>query len=294
LSKGFFSVLLLCYMWTASACANENISSAPLNEQSKIENVSLMSGALGRETSFSAYLPPGYDRSKHYPVLYMLYGYGGNQTSWFDAALDLGTKADRLIRAGKIVPLIIVSPNYGNSFGVNSEPGRSKNPGGVSEGKYADYLARELTAYIDGHYGTIASREGRFIGGASMGGFAALHLGFTYPELYGKVGGHSSALWDYTASDQFAEQRNWLYPDEASRKLRDPFVLAESRDLSGVQVYLDCGNEDRLAEKSEKLHNLLLQKGVRSELHIYPGIHQISYWSDHLEDYLFFYAGDRS
>jgi enterochelin esterase-like enzyme len=43
-----------------------------------------------------------------------------------------------------------------------------------------------------------------------MGGYAALFLGFSYPELFSKIGGHSAAIWDYSTNDDYTDQRDWL------------------------------------------------------------------------------------
>lgn len=268
----------------------ESEDNANEKKAGEIKQDKFYSDALGKETGFAVYLPPGYDQSIRYAVLYMYYGYGGHQNAYF-SELRMGAKMDELIAAGQMEPLIVVTPSYGNSFGVDTEPGQGVNPGGVSEGKYMTYLTDELTDYVDSRYSTIADKSGRYIGGISMGGFASLHIGFSNPELFSKVGAHSAALWDYSDSDQFHSQRDWLYPSEELRRIRDPLLLAESQPLGDMKVYIDCGESDLLASKSEKLHAILQAEGVASELHIEPGGHNGGYWSGQLNNYLMFYGG---
>lgn len=258
---------------------------------SRLEEATLHSEALGSDMKAMIYLPPGYSAEERYPVLYVLYGYGGDRHTWFDGGLGVNAVADRLIEAGKIRPLIIVSPDYGQSFGANTEPGQGTDPGGVDEGAYGDYLSRDLVSYVDSHYGTDARREGRFVGGFSMGGYAALYLAFTHPDLYGKAGGHSAALWDYSDRDLYRDQRDWLYPNAELRKERDPFLLAADRDLHDVQVYLDVGASDAFATVDKELYDLLLARGVPTQWQSDPGGHDGDYWLPHLENYLLFYAG---
>jgi len=255
-----------------------------------VTSVVFTSAALGRAIGFDIYLPPGYDTGKRYPVLYLLYGYGGGQHSWFEG-LNADGVATELITQRAIAPLIIVSPDYGNSFAVNTVPGQAPDPGGVSEGPYDDYLSRDLVRYVDSHYATIASREGRYVGGASMGGFAALHLAFRHPDLYSKVGGHSAALWTYTSGDQFVGQRDWLYPTEQLRDERDPFRLAGNPGVKQLDVYLDDGRDDMLLGKDEALYQALKRRGVHVQWHPNPGDHSMTYWQSHVRDYLLFYAG---
>ena len=259
-------------------------------EPSRVERVTLHSQALDRDMDLSVYLPRGYDESLEYPVLYMLYGYGGTHDVWF-TYLDLNGAADRLIEAGRIAPLLIVSPDYGNSFGVNTKEGEGRDPGGVSIGPYEDYLASELIGYVDEHYGTQAFKEGRYIGGASMGGYASLYLGLSYPELFGKIGAHSAALWTYSDTDQFTGQRDWLFSDGKLRDRRDPFKLASPENLAGVQIYIDVGESDALAEKDRSLYEKLKKMNADVLWSTGPGGHSADYWKGQIDNYLIFYAG---
>ncbi|MFC5468063.1 alpha/beta hydrolase [Cohnella suwonensis] len=263
-------------------------SSAIVN--SRIDSVSFHSTALNRDMSLSVYLPPAYSPDARYPVIYLLYGYGGTHDSWF-TYLHIDDVANRLLQEDRINPVIIVSPDYGNSFGVNTKPGEGEDPGGVSIGPYEDYLIQDVISYVDSHYSTQASRSGRYIGGASMGGYASLYLGFTYPDLFGKIGAHSAALWNYTSTDLFTDQRDWLYANEALRSARDPFKLAASGKLADVDIYLDAGEGDALAEKDYKLYEVLRTMNVDAQWVPGPGGHDAAYWSGQLEHYLLFYAG---
>ncbi|MFC4103455.1 alpha/beta hydrolase [Paenibacillus xanthanilyticus] len=259
---------------------------------SRIEQVRIPSRALDQDMTVSVYLPPGYDPDVRYPVLYALYGYGGTHASWFDY-LSLDDVADRLIREGSLQPLLIVSPDYGNSFGVNSSAADGRDPGTVSIGRYEDYLMQEVVPYVDDRYSTQDDKSGRYIGGASMGGYAALYLGFSYPGLFGKVGAHSAALWTYSASDLFTDQRDWLYASEALRAKRDPFRLISPDKLAGIRVYLDAGESDPLAEQDRALYEALRAQGIDAVWSPAPGGHDAGYWSRQLERYLLFYAGKK-
>lgn len=264
---------------------------APASTSSQIEHAYFRSDTLGREVGITVYLPPGYKEEAlaRYPVVYLFYGYGGNRDAWF-SGLHLDQTADRLIRDGTIRPLIIVCPDYGNSFGVNTAPGEGIDPGGVDIGPYEDYFIQEVIPYVDANYRTDAVKAGRSIGGASMGGFASLHLGFRHPELFGKIGAHSAAIWDGTSSDLYTDQRDWLYPSETLRDARDPFRLAKKSELSDVRVYLDAGADDPLTRVDYALYEQLRDRNIDALWVPNAGGHDPSYWSGQLSNYLRFYA----
>lgn len=257
-----------------------------------IKRLSVPSAALGRAMPVSVYLPAGYTPASVYPVLYMFYGYGGNQDSYFSNPLSMQLAADRLIANGSIAPLIIVVPAYDNSFGVNATLAQQPESAGGSIGSYEDYLIGELLPYVESSFAVDRRRERRYIGGVSMGGFAALHLGLRHPDLFGKIGAHSAALWNYGPADQFIGQRNWLYASPALRAQRDPFLLAEGADLRGLKFYLDAGADDALRVQDQALHQLLVSRGAASEWHVGNGGHNMAYWSASMPAWLSFYGKD--
>jgi enterochelin esterase-like enzyme len=145
-----------------------------------IAPASFHSAALGEDVAYNVYLPAGYEAtSRRYPVLYLLHGRGDSMSAWTRMKGEL----DQLIADGDIPPTIAVMPDapwsdrasyYVDSSYRGSDPGRPVETAFV----------RDLIPFVDATYRTIASRDGRVVGGYSMGGYGALRYSIAYPELF--------------------------------------------------------------------------------------------------------------
>jgi len=236
----------------------------------------LSSPIIGQDMPYRVYLPPDYlkDSQRRYPVLYMLHGAGGNYTEWSDSFLP--EQVDRLITSGEIPPLIVVMPDGGGqTYWANwSDDGP----------RWGDYLAEDVVSTIDQRYRTIPTAQERAIGGLSMGGMGALDLAFQHPDLFNVVGAHSPSVR--------------LEPDPALWFLKDdnfwqnnPIWLARHQPgLEALQIWLDVGDEDVWLPNIEAVHQALVDQGLHTVWHVFPGPHEAEYWIEHVPDYLRFYA----
>jgi len=134
----------------------------------------------------SVYLPPSYrtDTQRRYPVVYVLHGFTDSENGWFRVPshfVNLPKSMETAMAAGGTREMILVMPNaftrYAGSFYGSS----------VTTGDWETFVARELVAYVDSHYRTIASRASRGLAGHSMGGYGTFRLAMKYPEVYGAV-----------------------------------------------------------------------------------------------------------
>ena len=126
----------------------------------------------------SVYLPPNYNAStQRYPVIYYLHGFMGKDSIFSNMKniLDAG------ISKQKIRPFIFVQADqytlFEGSFYSNS----------LLTGNWDEFESKELVAYVDKNYRTLATRESRGIAGHSMGGYGAFKIGMLHPEVFSSI-----------------------------------------------------------------------------------------------------------
>ena len=144
-------------------------------------------------------------------------------------------------------------------------------------------MADDLVRHIDQTYRTLAEPARRVIGGLSMGAHGALQLSLTHPGRFGAVGVHSPSL--RTAGDTFA----FFGRGEAFAQ-RDPLSLVQQGVAPASRLWIDAGDQDPWSRQVERLSGALDQQRAPHVLRIFPGIHDGSYWSQHIADYLRFYS----
>ncbi len=163
----------------------------------------------------AVFLPPGYSTSTaRYPVLYLLHGFTDSVDNWWGVKphfVNVPAILEKAIAAGGR-EMIVVMPDaftrYQGSMYSNS----------ATTGNWEDFVAKELPAYIDHHYRTIASRDGRGLSGHSMGGYGAIRIGMKYPEVFSSL---------YLLSPCcMAPGAAW--PNKKAEAIHDPSEVAEA------------------------------------------------------------------
>ncbi len=250
------------------------------------------SRALGMELPYVIYLPPDYHlhgrdafavesggvadergSAREYPVLYMLHGRGGERNEWVVAGLV--RSADRAIGAGDIPPMLIVCPEGFTGYWTDHADGGPR---------WGEYVLRDIVMHVDASYSTIRRPWARAIGGVSMGGWGALHHGFSHPEVFGVVGAHSPALRPDDGTLRFLGTG-----PEFDRK--NPLSLARglARDVR-LKIWIDTGRDDPWMGRASLLHTILLERGVPHTWNLYPGGHNWEHWRAHVDEYVRFYG----
>jgi predicted alpha/beta superfamily hydrolase len=169
------------------------------------------------------YLPPGYRqaRDRRYPVLYFQDGQNvfDAATSFAGVEWEVDETAERLVRAGAMAPLIVVAVANTPDRVAEYTPVPDSARGGIGGGAetYARFLIQELKPFIDARYRTLTGPESTGIAGSSLGGLAALYLGWAHPGTFSRLGLVSpSVSWAEQSIVRFIRQmprpeaRIWL------------------------------------------------------------------------------------
>jgi S-formylglutathione hydrolase FrmB len=183
------TILALAAALAQTAAGQEPVATAPKApaRPTAVEHIKVHGKALegnlegdSADRDVTVYLPPSYasDRSRRYPVVYLLHGYGGRDDTFNGRLATLPDSADKTSAAGTSKELIVVMPN---AYTLHKGSMYSSS---VTTGDWETYIARDLVAYIDSHYRTIASRRARGLAGHSMGGYGALRIGMKRPDVF--------------------------------------------------------------------------------------------------------------
>jgi enterochelin esterase-like enzyme len=207
---------------------------------------------------FMIYLPPCYEANtgQRYPVLYLLHGQTFTDDQW--VRLGAPQAANQLILSGRTPPFIIVFPDdrYWNLS---------------IETSFGDRVVNVIIPYVDSNYHTLADRPHRAVGGLSLGGGWAAHLGLLHYDLFSSVGLHSPAIRDQDGP--YIEDWIKTVPIE-----------------SWPRLWIDAGDRDKGLASILQFESLLSYYQVPHEWHMYTGDHSEGYWSAHVAEYLQWYA----
>jgi S-formylglutathione hydrolase FrmB len=228
-------------------------------------------------------------------VLYFLHGLGDNERTLFNSGG--WTLLDDLRRQRKMGEFLVVAPEGGRTFYVNSADGSVR---------YSDFFLQEFVPLIETKYRISKGRNNRAISGISMGGYGALRFAFSHPEMFSAVSAQSAALITESPQELDTAARSGAPLGKllatvfgspiAVQHWKDnsPFVLADRNRIAlrRLAIYFNCGQDDNYGfEKgAAALHEQLQREGVKHEYHPYPGDHSLTYFLAHFAEVMEFHS----
>ncbi len=133
------------------------------------------------ERDIYVYTPPGYDRAKSYPVLYLVGGSGELPHNWiYDGRANL--ILDNLLAEGRAEPMIIAIPN--NQVVHRNHPKHTE----LTFDLFEKEMRQHVIPLVDANYSTQANPNGRALAGLSMGGRHTMMVGLNSLDLFASFG----------------------------------------------------------------------------------------------------------
>lgn len=241
------------------------------------------SAVLAKKVGSFVILPEAGAGDGPWPVYYLLHGLSDDHTVW-----QRRTRIEWYVRS---LPLIVVMPDGYRGFYTDNADGPA----------YARHMAEELPDFVEKYFPARRDRQGRCVGGLSMGGYGALRLALGWPQRYASANSHSGALMHGSRNAPRpdgplspAEFRR-IFGDHPEGTDHDLLALARraaSRRVPSPQpkLLLDCGTDDVLLEDNRQFSTSLRGMGVEHDYREFPGAHDWDYWDAHVRDALAFHA----
>ncbi|MTB52479.1 alpha/beta hydrolase-fold protein [Lewinella sp. W8] len=253
------------------------------------DNLNVKSEILEMERKFAVYLPPGYDKSdRSYPVLYLLHGYGDDQTGWVQFG-EVAHITDRAIRKGTATAMIIVMPdaNTGRIGYFNSPDGTWR---------YEDFFFEELMPEVEKRYRIKSGKRYRAIAGLSMGGGGTFAYALHRPDLFSSACPLSAWAGGMSVEEVKARyaREDLNYTDEQLQRHYENYNFVELvkqgevDKMKSVRWYIDCGDDDFLYTENSMVHLAMRQREIPHEYRVRDGAHNWTYWREALPEVLAF------
>lgn len=152
-------------------------------ERVKVRGASLDGNLEGNavERDVLVFLPESYgkDQGRRYPVVYALHGYSIGAEQWAGEIHVPQTIEGAFAQGAR--EFIVVLPDSKTAHNG------SMYSSSVTTGDFERFIARDLVAWVDGRYRTLARRESRGLVGHSMGGYGATRIGMKHADVFGSL-----------------------------------------------------------------------------------------------------------
>lgn len=245
----------------------------------EVDTIEIYSRAMDKDIKTVVIQPEG-ERNENLATLYLLHGYGGNYSNWVERAPHIKELADQY-------GILIVSPDGGHgSWYWDIEEDKQY--------QYETFITAELLSYIESNYGVSKDRNHRGITGLSMGGHGALYLALKHQEVYGAAGSTAGGV-DFRPFPNNWEIKERLgeYAENKSKWENNTVIemLHLYRPELGLELFVDCGEQDFFYEVNQNLHKRLNYLNIPHRYLTMPGKHNWDYWEKSILYQLTFFNG---
>jgi S-formylglutathione hydrolase FrmB len=158
----------------------------------------------------------------------------------------------------------------------------------TGEWRYEDFFFEELVPYVESRYRIRGEKRYRAVAGLSMGGGGAFVYALHRPDMFSSAAPLSAYLGPLTIESfrgRLGETDASDSEIEAYFDHHSPLQLIENMpddQLEAVRWYIDCGDDDFLAEGNSLVHIAMIKKEIPHEYRVRDGAHNWTYWRESL------------
>ncbi len=229
--------------------------------------------STGENRTVLVHIPHDYNEneSRKYPVLYMLDGQNvfDPKTAFLGRAWFADKVYDKLYKEKKIQPFFIcaISHPMDRSYEYTPVPDYFFEGGGLHT--LYDLIETEIAPALHKRFRIRKNPESTGIMGSSLGGLAAFHMAWRYPNRFGLAGAISPSLW---------------WAGRHTLKM----VSRSTKKASKAKFWIDMGAKESryprlLINSVRQLNNLLRGRGYKTKCYIdKQGLHDEPSWHKRL------------
>ncbi len=247
--------------------------------QGIVEEVNYRSSVPGpTQRRMIVYLPRDYYESgKRYPVIYLLHGARGYETSWIRKG-DILQLTDSLLTHQIVDPFILVMPNV-NQYDDDVDYEYSRYKDALEslfevDGTVESGFMHDVVGLVDNIFRTRAEKSGRALAGLSIGALQTIHLSANYPEAFDYIGIFSPITWTLFKASPYKKFFDGL-DDKLEVQFKNP--------PKGYYIY--TGKHDYVHFAASDFRKKLEKKSYPHHYIETNGSHEWYNWKDY---YIFF------
>jgi S-formylglutathione hydrolase FrmB len=207
---------------------------------------------------------PGASSRAAHPVLFLLHGLSDDESAW--------TRFSGLERYAQALDLAVVMPNVHRSYYTNMKHGY----------RYWDFVSDELLNKARALFPISSRREHTFVAGLSMGGYGALKLALTKPNVFSRAASLSGTC-DLGNLKQRPEELALVFGDAPGIRKSGGDLQELGRALTNSRgprpkIYQSCGTEDAMLQSNRDFRDVIAPLGFDYLYEEGPGAHDWAYW----------------
>ncbi len=244
-----------------------------------VDTISIYSNSMHRTVKTVIIKPASYEtqKSKHFPVLYLLHGAFGSYSNWIKKVPHIQQLADQH-------QMMIVCPDGGYTSWYFDSPIDSTY-------RFETFVGTEVPKYMDETYRTIEDRKGRAITGLSMGGHGGIFLAFRHADQFSACGSMSGALHVSVITMGYEVEKR-LGSTETNKKYWTEWSalnVIDNYPKDSLAIIIDCGTEDRVLAMNKAMHEKMIKLKIPHDYTERPGEHNWAYWEKAIDYQVLFF-----